>query len=158
MSTAPQAARGGIYADRDGNWIAPEAEQAYWEQHPDEYRQHLVESGQPLADLSRLMVVHVDNSSADGQAVERAQAEMRRLHEAGWSVAPVPADGQEHPYGEPCPVCTTGPFWDTEALTRDFEVIGFAAPFVVVKRRSDGVRGSLEFTHRPRVYFGWKEG
>lgn len=47
--------------------------------------------------------------------------------------------------------------WDTEALKRDFEVIGFQAPYVVVKRRSDGVKGSLEFTHSPRVYFNWME-
>ena len=39
----------------------------------------------------------------------------------------------------------------------DFEVLGFAAPFVVVRRRSDGVAGSLEFTHHPRVYFGWTQ-
>lgn len=47
------------------------------------------------------------------------------------------------------------PTWDTEGLRRDFEVLGFAAPFVVVRRRSDGVKGSLEFTHKPRVYFNW---
>jgi hypothetical protein len=117
----------------------------------------MVETGQPLKDLASLLVVHVDNSSTDGRAVERAQAEMRRLNDAGWAVAPVPADDQEHPYGEPCPVCTTGPFWDTEALTREFEVLGFAAPYVVARRRSDGVKGSLEFTHRPRVYFNWTE-
>lgn len=46
--------------------------------------------------------------------------------------------------------------WSTDELISDFEVIGFAAPFVVVKRRSDGVKGSLEFTHSPRVYFGWR--
>jgi hypothetical protein len=34
--------------------------------------------------------------------------------------------------------------------------MGYAAPFVVVRRRSDGQRGSLEFTHSPRVYFGWR--
>jgi hypothetical protein len=46
--------------------------------------------------------------------------------------------------------------WDTEELQRDFEVTGFLAPFVVVRRRSDGAVGSLQFTHSPRVYFGWK--
>jgi len=44
-----------------------------------------------------------------------------------------------------------GQTWDTAALRSDF-----AAPFVVVKRRSDGAVGSLEFTHSPRVYFGWR--
>jgi hypothetical protein len=50
----------------------------------------------------------------------------------------------------------TGPTWTTDELPRDFEVIGFAAPFVV-RRRSDGQVGTLEFTHSPRVYFGWTE-
>ena len=45
--------------------------------------------------------------------------------------------------------------WDTRELARDFEVIGFMAPFVVVKRKSDGAKGSLEFTHNPRWYFNF---
>ena len=49
-----------------------------------------------------------------------------------------------------------GQTWTTGELQRDFEVTGFMAPFVVVRRRSDGAVGSLEFTHSPRVYFGWK--
>jgi hypothetical protein len=48
-----------------------------------------------------------------------------------------------------------GQVWDTEQLTRDFEVIGFMAPLVGVRRRSDGVKGSLEFQHRPRFYFNF---
>jgi hypothetical protein len=46
--------------------------------------------------------------------------------------------------------------WTTDELARDFDVLGFAAPFVIVRRRSDGVKGSLEFTHSPRVYFNWR--
>ncbi len=46
--------------------------------------------------------------------------------------------------------------WTTEEMQRDFEVLSFAAPFVVVSRRSDGQLGSLEFTHSPRVYFGFQ--
>jgi len=45
--------------------------------------------------------------------------------------------------------------WDTAQLQADFEVLGFMAPFVVVRRRSDGVRGSMEFTHSPRFYFNF---
>jgi hypothetical protein len=48
--------------------------------------------------------------------------------------------------------------WDTEEFERDFRVLSFAAPFVVVERRSDGQLGSLEFTHYPRIYFGFQEG
>lgn len=46
-----------------------------------------------------------------------------------------------------------GPVWDTAKLQEDFEVQGFAAPFVVVRRREDGQRGTLTFMHAPRVYF-----
>lgn len=49
------------------------------------------------------------------------------------------------------------PVWDTNAMREEFEAIGFAAPFVVVRRRSDGVRGTLMFTHHPRFYFGFEE-
>jgi hypothetical protein len=48
-----------------------------------------------------------------------------------------------------------GQVWDTEELTRDFQVLGYLAPFVVVRRRSDGVKGSLEFQHDPRFYFNF---
>lgn len=50
----------------------------------------------------------------------------------------------------------TGETWDTEALQRDFVVEGFLAPYVVVRRKSDGVKGTLEFTHNPRVYFDFR--
>lgn len=48
-----------------------------------------------------------------------------------------------------------GEVWDTAALQRDFSVKAFAAPYVVVTRKSDGVTGLLEFAHSPRVYFGF---
>ena len=50
-----------------------------------------------------------------------------------------------------------GQVWDTDQLRQDFEVIGFMAPLVVVRRRSDGVKGSLEFQHSPRLYWGFVE-
>jgi hypothetical protein len=49
-----------------------------------------------------------------------------------------------------------GEVWDTEELRRDFVVEGFLAPVVVVRRKCDGQRGSLEFQHRPRFYFGFR--
>ena len=49
-----------------------------------------------------------------------------------------------------------GQVWDTQELGRDFQVLGFAAPLVVVRRKSDGVRGSLEFQHQPRFYFSFQ--
>ena len=50
----------------------------------------------------------------------------------------------------------SAPRWDTEALQRDFEVQAFAAPYVIVRRKADGARGTLMFTHRPRWYFAWE--
>jgi hypothetical protein len=49
-----------------------------------------------------------------------------------------------------------GRVWDTDQLQEDFEVLGFAAPLVVVRRRSDGVKGSLMFQSSPRLYFGFE--
>jgi|TARA_Y100000310_G_scaffold179668_1_gene179627 hypothetical protein len=45
--------------------------------------------------------------------------------------------------------------WDTKELQKDFEVIGFQSPFVVVKRKSDNVLGSLQFDHNPRKYYNF---
>ena len=50
-----------------------------------------------------------------------------------------------------------GPVWDKDQLRGDFEVIGFAAPLIVVKERKTGKLGSLEFQHSPRFYFNWEE-
>lgn len=47
--------------------------------------------------------------------------------------------------------------WTTGELKEDFEVLSFAAPFVVVRRRADGRPGTMMFTHAPRFYFGWEE-
>ena len=45
----------------------------------------------------------------------------------------------------------------TDEVRVKFEVISFMAPFVMVKRREDGVKGTLEFTHMPRFYFNFVE-
>lgn len=49
-----------------------------------------------------------------------------------------------------------GQVWDTQELQKDFEVLGFAAPFVVVCRKSDRQKGSLAFQHSPRFYFNFQ--
>ena len=48
-----------------------------------------------------------------------------------------------------------GTVYDTEEMREHFEAIGFAAPFIVVRRRSDGAKGSLMFQHSPRLYWGF---
>ena len=47
--------------------------------------------------------------------------------------------------------------WTTNELTKEFEVIGFLAPFAVVRCRATGKKGSMMFRHNPRIYFGFKE-
>ena len=48
-----------------------------------------------------------------------------------------------------------GHIWDAPQLAQDFDVLGFMAPYAVVRRRSDGRKGSLEFQHQPRFYFNF---
>ena len=50
-----------------------------------------------------------------------------------------------------------GRVWDTKELGQDFEVTGFLAPFCLVRRKSDGMKGSLLFQHSPRFYFSFTE-
>ena len=50
-----------------------------------------------------------------------------------------------------------GQVWDTQELQADFEVQGFMAPFIGVRRKSDGAQGSMAFQHAPRFYFNFKE-
>ena len=49
-----------------------------------------------------------------------------------------------------------GEVWDTTELTRDFHVKSFLAPCVFVERKSDGQKGTLDFTHHPRFYFNFR--
>ena len=48
-----------------------------------------------------------------------------------------------------------GQVWDTKELQEEFVVQGFLAPYIAVRRRSDGVKGSLQFQHDPRFYFNF---
>lgn len=49
-----------------------------------------------------------------------------------------------------------GQVWTTSELSQCFDVLGFMAPIVVVRRRSDGVKGSVMFQHSPRFYFSFE--
>lgn len=48
-----------------------------------------------------------------------------------------------------------GQCWDTTQLQEEFEVLGFYAYMCVVRRKSDGMKGSLDFTHSPRLYYSF---
>lgn len=70
----------------------------------------------------------------------------RRMRQAELNSAMDVRDNLEKKYGQ---------VWDTTELRKDFEVVGFAAPFVLAKHKDTGVKGSLEFQHDPRFYFNW---
>ena len=49
-----------------------------------------------------------------------------------------------------------GQVWDTDELTEQFEVLGFRAPYVVVRNLDTREEGNLKFQHDPRYYFSWR--
>jgi len=49
-----------------------------------------------------------------------------------------------------------GRVWDTQQLQEEFEVESFLAPTVTVRRKSDNVRGTMLFTHKPRFYYAFE--
>ena len=50
-----------------------------------------------------------------------------------------------------------GKVWDTHELQAEFTVVAFMAPYVTVKRKTDGVRGTMLFQHSPRLYYAFQE-
>jgi hypothetical protein len=50
-----------------------------------------------------------------------------------------------------------GRVWTPAELALEFELIGFAAPFAVVRRKTDHQLGSVLFQHWPRYYFSFLE-
>jgi hypothetical protein len=46
--------------------------------------------------------------------------------------------------------------WTKDELLAEFEVVAFMAPYVEVRRKSDGQKGLMEFTHQPRRYFNFE--
>jgi hypothetical protein len=72
---------------------------------------------------------------------------MRRQRLAGINAEPGSREALEARHGQ---------VWSTDEMSLDFEAIGFMAPLVVVRRKSDGKKGSLEFQHNPRFYFSFQ--
>lgn len=62
---------------------------------------------------------------------------------------------QVHDYGRPEPPEDAEGKIDTAQLREQYEVHSFLAPFILCTRKSDGVRGTMEFTHSPRWYFNF---
>ena len=49
-----------------------------------------------------------------------------------------------------------GKVWTTSEMQDEFDALGFMAPFIIVRNRGTGERGSLMFTHSPRFYFSFQ--
>ncbi|MEQ8852775.1 hypothetical protein [Gimesia sp.] len=49
-----------------------------------------------------------------------------------------------------------GQVWNTSELQQEFSVESFLSPFVLAKRKCDGIRGTLKFQHSPRFYFSFE--
>ena len=45
----------------------------------------------------------------------------------------------------------------TAEMQKQYNVLGFSLNMCVVERKSDGVKGTLDFDHSPRLYFNFKE-
>ena len=72
--------------------------------------------------------------------------QFRRQRVAEINAAPGSRETLEAEYGK---------VWTTQELGDDFDVEGFMAPYVVVRRKADGKKGTLEFQHSPRFYFNF---
>jgi len=72
---------------------------------------------------------------------------LRRERLAEINLEPGSREALEAQYGE---------VWSTDELREQYDVLGFMAPLVVVRRKSDGLKGSLEFQNAPRLFFSFK--
>jgi len=45
----------------------------------------------------------------------------------------------------------------TAEMQEQYKVMGFALNMCIVERKSDGVKGTLDFDHSPRLYYNFQE-
>jgi len=50
-----------------------------------------------------------------------------------------------------------GKVWTPEDFGHEFEIIGLFVSPMIVRRISDGARGTIEFQDSPRYYFNFRE-
>ena len=65
------------------------------------------------------------------------------------------AEINANPLGRAAIEAQYGQVWDTDQLRADFDALGFMAPFIHVRRKADGVEGTLMFQGSPRFYFSF---
>ena len=76
-----------------------------------------------------------------GNQMNDATESIRRQRVDEINFAPGSRESLEAKYGQ---------VWTTDEMSAEFVPLGFMAPLIVVSRRSDGMKGSLEFQHSPR--------
>jgi hypothetical protein len=74
----------------------------------------------------------------------------RRTLSASINESPFTREHLEEVYGK-------GNVYDVDELREHFNVQGFASPFCIVHRKSDGKVGTLTFQHGPRLYWDFQE-
>jgi hypothetical protein len=118
-------------------------------------RREMIATGQPGADLAEAVSTcrYCGKELYEFEGALFARYPDQGAASAICKSAPAGPDA-EHPLYPSHAVQQT---WTTEQLQQDFDVLGFRAPLVAVRRKSDGKRGTLEFKHSPRVYFDWQE-
>jgi len=50
-----------------------------------------------------------------------------------------------------------GRVWDPAEAKAEFKFKARLAPFVLVERRRDGAKGTLEYQDSPRLFYRWRE-
>ena len=101
----------------------------------------ILNSGYPPATCQNNILHHQEHTMHD------STESIRRHEVAAINLEPGSREALEAKHGQ---------VWDTQELQQDYEVTGFMSPYIVVRRKSDGVVGSLKFQHRPRYYFDFK--
>jgi hypothetical protein len=63
------------------------------------------------------------------------------------------SEDELHRYQQLCAQYGDDNVWNTDGVQIEFEITGFLAPFCMARRKSDNVKGTLQFCHSPRFYF-----
>ena len=66
------------------------------------------------------------------------------------------SEDELHRYQQLCAQYGDDNVYNTKSVQEVFEIEGFLAPFVMVIRKSDRVKGTMQFCHSPRFYFDFR--
>ena len=84
--------------------------------------------GATVEDLQRSLIMKINEQIPFGATPESERIRLEKLH---------------------------GRVWNTKELTKEFRVLGFRAPLVLVRNLLTNQLGTMLFQHYPRYYFGF---